>query len=230
MPRSCSAAARRTSSCQFVLPPSTIVSPWSMRSASASTVCSVGSPAGTMTHTVRGGSSLETSSSRLETPVAPWPSAALTASSLKSKATTWLSESRWMRWTMLPPILPSPMNPSCIRGSPSRRARLAGDRQVGRRLVDDLDEPAGRWAALVELACRVQVARAVAERGGHAVVGDEPLAETRDRRVGLLAVREVAEDRHVAGRRRVGQQLVEVARVERARSFLEHAVRVVLGL
>ena len=139
-----------------------------------------------------------TRSSSDEAPVAPWPSAALTASALKSNATTWWSESRWMRWTMLPPILPSPTNPSCIRGSPSRRAhggrgraprsvcrspsacarisvpkrvRLAGHLEVVGRVVDELEEAPGRRAALVELAGRVQVARAVAERGGHAVLG-----------------------------------------------------------
>ena len=50
-----------------------------------------------MIQTERGASSFETSSSSEEAPVAPWPSASLTASALKSKATQVCSESRWMR-------------------------------------------------------------------------------------------------------------------------------------
>ena len=46
-----------------------------------------------------------------EAPRAPCSSAPLTLSSLKSKATTSWSESRLMRATMLPPILPRPTNP-----------------------------------------------------------------------------------------------------------------------
>ena len=53
-----------------------------------------------------------------EAAAAPWPSASLTASAEKSNATTWWSESRWMRWTMFAPIFPSPTKPSCIRASP----------------------------------------------------------------------------------------------------------------
>ena len=68
-----------------------------------------------MIQTVRGASSFWTTSSSEPAPVAPWPSASFTASSEKSKATTVWSESRWIRWTMLPPIFPRPMNPSCIR-------------------------------------------------------------------------------------------------------------------
>ena len=57
----------------------------------------VGAPAGTMIHTIRGASRLETSSSSEATPFAPCSSASRTCSSLRSKATTWCSESRWMR-------------------------------------------------------------------------------------------------------------------------------------
>jgi len=78
----------------------------------------VGSLAGTITQIARGASSFPTTSSSEDAPVAPWPSASPTASSLKSKATTSWSESRWMRWTMLPPIFPRPTKPSCIRASP----------------------------------------------------------------------------------------------------------------
>src|SRR3954454_18819980 len=114
MPFSASSAPRRMSSCQFVLPPSTIRSPASRSPASCWTVFSVGSPAGTMTHTARGLSSLETRSSRPDAPRAPTPSAVRTASSLKSNATTSWSESRLMRCTMLPPIFPRPTKPICM--------------------------------------------------------------------------------------------------------------------
>jgi hypothetical protein len=97
MPFGASASARRLSSVQRVLPPSMTTSPASSSSPSFMTVCSVGSPAGTITHTARGRSSFRTSSSSEEAPVAPCDSASCTASSLKSKATTSWSESRWMR-------------------------------------------------------------------------------------------------------------------------------------
>src|SRR5881394_1903254 len=54
MPNVLSAAARTMSSVQRELPPSTIVSPRSRSLARASTVFCVGSPAGTMIHTIRG--------------------------------------------------------------------------------------------------------------------------------------------------------------------------------
>src|SRR5919109_75059 len=202
MPFPSSSAARRTSSCQLVLPPSTIVSPGSTSSDSRSSVCCVGSPAGTINHTVRGGSSLETRSSSEEAPVAPWPSAVDTASSEKSNATTWWSESRCMRWTMLPPIRPRPTKPSCIRsqaflesgdradevgggqahadGRPAvaahglevagrlgvdqraERIGLGGNLEILGEVVHELEEAPRRRPALVELAGRVQVARAVA--------------------------------------------------------------------
>ncbi len=66
-----------------------IVSPRSSRPASVWTVCSVGSPAGTMIQTARGASSLETRSSSDDAPVAPLLSASPTASALKSNATHW---------------------------------------------------------------------------------------------------------------------------------------------
>ena len=90
-----------------------------------------GRPPGPSPRPSAGRSSLATRSSSEDAPVAPWPSAALTASSLKSNATTLWSESRWMRWTMLPPIFPRPTKPSCIRGSPSRPARRRGRASAG---------------------------------------------------------------------------------------------------
>ena len=71
-------------------------------------------PDGTISQTTRGAWSLDTSSSSDAAPIAPWPSAAETASGFGSKATTSWSESRSIRWTMLPPILPRPTNPICI--------------------------------------------------------------------------------------------------------------------
>src|SRR4051795_3931854 len=111
---SLSCSPRFWSSVHFELPPSTIASPASSSSASWSIVDCVGSPAGTMSQTVRGASSLETRSSSEEAPPAPCSSAVLTASSEKSNATTSWSESLLMRWTMLPPILPSPTKPICM--------------------------------------------------------------------------------------------------------------------
>jgi hypothetical protein len=79
-----------------LLPPSMIVSPASISSPSLLTVSVVGWPAGTMTQTARGASSFETSSSSDDAPLAPCDSASLTASSEKSNATHWWSESRWI--------------------------------------------------------------------------------------------------------------------------------------
>ena len=65
-----------------------MVSPELSNSATALIVCSVGSPEGTMTHTARGAESRPTMSSRELEATAPASAAALTASWLKSKATT----------------------------------------------------------------------------------------------------------------------------------------------
>ena len=58
MPGALSVAARARSSVHFELPPSMIMSPRCSSDASSSTVPCVGSPAGTMIHTMRGASSL----------------------------------------------------------------------------------------------------------------------------------------------------------------------------
>ena len=104
------------SSVHLELPPSTIVSPLSSSLASLSTVCWVGSPAGTMIQTVRGASSFLTRSASDLAPTAPFLVALATALASKSKATTSWSESRLMRATMLPPIRPRPMKPICAMG------------------------------------------------------------------------------------------------------------------
>src|SRR5215210_1975323 len=94
------------SSVYFELPPSTITSPGSSSPASSLTVSRVGSPAGTITQTTRGACSVCTSASRLSTSRLPgeW-----------SYPTTSMSARR-SRVAMLPPILPSPISPSCTGG------------------------------------------------------------------------------------------------------------------
>ncbi len=95
-----------------------IVSPRSSSFASLSTVSCVGAPAGTMIQTIRGAGSFLTSSRNEPAPVAPLRTAWATAFSSKSNATTSCSESRRMRWTMFPPIFPSPTKPICVTGPP----------------------------------------------------------------------------------------------------------------
>src|SRR5687767_3975424 len=90
-----------------------IVSPRDISSASARTVFSVGSPAGTMIHTARGACSCLTSSSSTVAPRAPFATLAATASALRSNATT-SCPPRTRRVVMFAPILPSPTIPSCI--------------------------------------------------------------------------------------------------------------------
>ena len=67
MPSSASRAARRTLSRQFELPPSITTSPGASKDERASTVCSVGSPAGTITHRIRGVARASTHASSVET-------------------------------------------------------------------------------------------------------------------------------------------------------------------
>src|SRR3954451_25117941 len=72
--------------------------------------------AGTMIHTLRGVASLLTKSPRSDAPTAPSPTRALTASALTSK-TTHSCPAFISRRTMLAPIRPRPIMPSCIAGS-----------------------------------------------------------------------------------------------------------------
>ena len=160
---------------------------------------------------------------------------------------------------MLPPILPSPTNPICMsncslmrrcrrrRGKAvvaqrlevavglgadqrAERERLAGDLEVLGGLVDDLQEAADLRAALVELAGRVQEARAVAPRRGDLVALDQRGAQPGDRGLGLVGVRQVAHDRVVRRRCQTLRQLAQAARFEAGGTLLEHPVGVVLGL
>ena len=102
-----------------------IVSPGESSSASALTVNSVGAPDGTITQTARGALSCATSAASESTPVAPTSRTRVTASRLRSQATT-----AWLPWvsrvTMFMPILPRPTNPSCMRCSLLRVNRLRG--------------------------------------------------------------------------------------------------------
>ena len=105
MPLSFAPAARRCESRKFELPPSTSTSPGSSRPSRVSQLCSVASPAGTIIHATRGGSSLATSSSSEVT---------VRAGSVRAYVSTscpW----RRRRSAMLAPMRPSPTSPMCIR-------------------------------------------------------------------------------------------------------------------
>src|SRR5262249_53972442 len=168
--------------------------------------------AGTISHTARGATSFFTKSSRALEPVAPSPTSCFTTSALRSYTTHWCPP-RVSRRTMLAPIRPRPIIPSCIEAWLLCRKTLAAncafelsqppvnvfpevdaqhapatlperlkiaerlgldqpsDRVIrlrhGQRLswlVHELHEEARVWTAFVQLAGRVQEARAVAER------------------------------------------------------------------
>src|SRR5579884_3760568 len=78
-------------------------------------VCSVGDPAGTMTHTARGAESFWTSSSSDRAGIAPWSAAQSVTAAERSNATTRCPPCR-RRVTMFMPILPKPTNPISIAG------------------------------------------------------------------------------------------------------------------
>ena len=121
-------------------------------------------------------------------------------------------------------------------GGDQRPERVAGvgDVDVALRIVDELQEAAGRRAALVQLSGRVQEARAVPERGGRAGGGADRVAQLGDRGVELVRRRHVAHDRDVVRRACVGQQraqLLVAGGLELGdRSGVEHPLGVVLGL
>src|SRR5579885_2040436 len=94
------------------------MSPGSSSGSSRAAVLST-APAGTISHTARGLSSLSTSFSRESTPVAPCFSSVFTAAALVSNTTqAWPRCIR--RCAMLEPMRPRPIMPSCIL-SPRRR-------------------------------------------------------------------------------------------------------------
>ena len=119
------------------------------------------------------------------------------------------------------------------------RVRLAGDLDVLGPVVEQLQEAPGLRAALVELAGRVQEARAVAERGRRLRRVADRLAQLGDRRVELGRGLHVAHDRDVARAARRRRAARAAPRRRRRRSsgsscvgFVagEHAVGGVLGL
>ena len=89
------------------------MSPACMRWARACTVCSVGAPAGTISHAIRGFPSLLTKSSSDEEAMEPSPAIFFTLSALKSVTTT-SCPPRIRRRVMLAPILPRPTIPNRI--------------------------------------------------------------------------------------------------------------------
>src|SRR6478752_4271836 len=159
-PRALSALPRRTSSCQKVLPPSMMTSPGCISLARSSMVASVILPAGSITQAVRGFSSFATKSSSELAPVAP--SAASPATALESLSyTTDVWPFLINRRTMLPPIRPRPIMPSCIRKIPLiERFRDGGIQRCKRRLEVTLEMDTQRAPAAfgqhVEIAARLR--------------------------------------------------------------------------
>ena len=78
----------------------------------------VTSPAGSITHTIRGAFKRLTRSASEVAPTAPLALACLTASRAASNTTTSCSESRRMRCAIPPPILPIPTNPIWLKVPP----------------------------------------------------------------------------------------------------------------
>src|SRR4051812_38844917 len=108
MPFSRSITSCTWSSVNLELPPSTMTSPGLSSSPSSLTVARVGSPEGTITQTTRGVWSASTRAGRESTSRFPgWWS---------KPTTSW--PARRTRSAMLPPILPSPISPSCTMSSP----------------------------------------------------------------------------------------------------------------
>src|SRR5690348_5947004 len=115
MPFSASSSACSLSSVNLELPPSTTTSPSSSNSPSSWIVDRVGSPAGTITQTTRGACKALTSASRLSTSRLP--------GARSYPTTSW--PARRTRSAMLPPILPSPIRPSCTSVVLSRHSSFA---------------------------------------------------------------------------------------------------------
>src|SRR5207245_3586223 len=143
--RSRSVRLRRTSSLKEELPPSMSVSPGSRRRARSVTTCSVGGPAGTITHATRGALSLATKSSSVSAPTAPSPASWRTAFASAAYATTsW--PPRRSRRAMFPPIRPRPTIPICMM-SVLRVRRLAsagGSHDQNHRLASRRASPSLR--------------------------------------------------------------------------------------
>src|SRR6476620_8156368 len=137
-----------------------MTSPGCISFASASMVASVIGPAGSITQAVRGCSSFATKSSSELAPLAP--SAASPATALESLSyTTDVWPFLISRRTMLPPIRPRPIMPSCIRKIPLvERFGYGGIQRGKRRLeialeVDPQRAPAA-FGQHVEIAARLR--------------------------------------------------------------------------
>src|SRR5579872_1563951 len=115
-----------------------------MRPFRASTVRSVGAPAGTMTQATRGGSRCPTSSTRRSSDLAPFWLTESRASGDRSNATTSWPFSR-RRTVMLAPIFPSPTMPIFIP-APFLTLSFQPDRAPVRKAVGP-PPPVDRWRA-----------------------------------------------------------------------------------
>src|SRR5437667_3316508 len=103
-----------------------MMSPDVIRAARSFTVCSVAWPAGTMIQTARGWFSLASRSSSDSAPMAPSPTSVFTLSALTSQ-TTHSCPPPINRRTMLAPMRPRPIIPSCMALSFCVRTRSGSD-------------------------------------------------------------------------------------------------------
>src|SRR5438874_6096083 len=107
-----------------------IASPDSMWEARSSTVFSVGAPAGTITQAARGFESFLAKSASEVAPVAPAPASCFTLSGLRSYTThSWPPFIK--RRTMLAPMRPRPIIPSCTARAPFLRRLLQATPRTG---------------------------------------------------------------------------------------------------
>src|SRR4051794_16498612 len=151
-----------------------MTSPASSRSASLAIVVSVGSPAGIITHTVRGAASWPTRSSSEDAGLAPVSSAiAWTASARGSQETTSWSESRLIRRTMFAPILPRPMKPICISPDLPERPWRNPAASCGLRPLEGRQDRAGALGDLLAGEAEVLVERLRRRRGTEVLHRDD---------------------------------------------------------
>ena len=109
------------------------MSPLFNSGSSLAIVSSTGLPCGTMIQIALRPVNFFAMSSSEETPTLPDAVSFATASALKSNPITWWPPNR-SRSAMLPPILPRPINPSCISQLPSSRQKTLSDSKSRRRL------------------------------------------------------------------------------------------------
>src|SRR5882672_686320 len=196
------------------------VSPCWRCSASAVTVCSVASPAGTMIQTARGEASRATRSASDPAPEAPPRASVCTASALRSHTTTsWPPATR--RRAMLPPIRPRPTRPSCMSFASFVDLANAGDVPAAferRRQphADDRERLGFRDGALAERQHVRVVVRAVPD--GHLFAPADAAPDAADA-VGhhRFAVAGAAEDDaplELAARHRLGDRADEVGVID----------------